>query len=108
MFVPMPTGWLFHEPMIPGFGAGSNGSSRADQKDNERLQWRRCHRHESETQALRVICSGRGSLITLVLSANRRDQNTHYFCSFCAGGRAWDLCRAESNADAEQIAVHVV
>ena len=27
IFVPIPPGWLSHEPMIPGLRAGSNGTS---------------------------------------------------------------------------------
>ena len=53
-FVPILPGWFFHEPMIPGFGAGSNGSSPTDQKDNERSQWPGMRRCEHEVEALRT------------------------------------------------------
>jgi hypothetical protein len=51
MFVLIPLGGLFHEPMISGFGAGSDGSSPTDQKDNERSQWPGMRRCECEAEA---------------------------------------------------------
>jgi hypothetical protein len=38
-FVPIPTGWFFHEPMISGFGAGSNGSFPTDENNRGALRW---------------------------------------------------------------------
>jgi hypothetical protein len=52
MFVPIPPGWLSHEPMIPGVRAGSNGSSPPDQKHDEGGRWRIRHGDGCETQAL--------------------------------------------------------
>jgi hypothetical protein len=52
MFVPIPRSWLLHEPMIRGFGAGSNGSSPTDQNDIERSQWLGMRRCECEAEAL--------------------------------------------------------
>lgn len=40
MFVPIPPGWLSHEPMIPGLRAGSNGSSPPEQKHDDAARWR--------------------------------------------------------------------
>jgi hypothetical protein len=51
MLVPIPTGWLFHEAMIAGFGDGSNGSSPTDQKDDERLRWPGMRRCQCEVEA---------------------------------------------------------
>lgn len=52
MFVPIPPGWLFHEPVVPDFGTGSNGSSPPDQKHDEKTSWRVRHRDGCQTQAL--------------------------------------------------------
>ena len=39
MFLPILPGWLFHGPMIPGFGAGSNASSPTDENNRGALRW---------------------------------------------------------------------
>jgi hypothetical protein len=52
IFVPIPRGWLFHEPIIRGFGVGSNGSSPTEPNDNERSQWPGLRRCEYEAEAL--------------------------------------------------------
>jgi hypothetical protein len=52
VFVPIQMGWLFHEPMIRGLGAGSNGSSSTDQSDGERSRAPAMRRCECEVEAL--------------------------------------------------------
>ena len=52
MFVPMPPSWLFHGPMIPGFGAGSNGSSPTDENNSGALRWPERELEQCEASAL--------------------------------------------------------
>jgi hypothetical protein len=52
VFVPIPRGWCFHEPMIPGFGARSNGISPMDQQHNASARWLGMRCCESEAEAL--------------------------------------------------------
>jgi hypothetical protein len=48
MFVSVPPVWLFHEAMLPGFGAGSNGSSPTDDKNNGVARWPEPEREQGE------------------------------------------------------------
>ena len=52
MFLPIPPGWLSHEPMIPGLRAGSNGSSPPDEKHDDTARWRVRNLDGCETQPL--------------------------------------------------------
>jgi hypothetical protein len=48
MFVSIPPDWLFHGPMLPGFGAASNGRSPTDGKNSEALRWPEPEREQCE------------------------------------------------------------
>jgi hypothetical protein len=52
MFVPMPSGWLSHKPMIPGFGAGPNTSSPTDENNSGALRWPERELEQCEASAL--------------------------------------------------------
>jgi hypothetical protein len=52
MFVPMPQSWLFHEPMIPGFGVGWNGSSPTDENNSGAVRWSERELEQYEASAL--------------------------------------------------------
>jgi len=52
MFVPIPTGWLFHEPMISGFAGGLNGNSPKNQERGETAHWQVRPRNRCETATL--------------------------------------------------------
>ena len=52
IFVPIPPGWLFHGPMLPGFGAGSNWSSPTDEKTSGAPKWPEREREQCEACAL--------------------------------------------------------
>ena len=52
MFLPIPPGWLSREPMIPGFCAGSNGSSPTDENNSGALRWPEHGLEECEAFAL--------------------------------------------------------
>ena len=45
--VPIPPAWLFHGPMLPGFGAGSNGSSPTNEKDSGAPRWPEREQYEA-------------------------------------------------------------
>jgi hypothetical protein len=52
MFVPIPTRWLFQEPMISGFAGGSNGNSPKSQERGETTRWQVRDRNRREADAL--------------------------------------------------------
>jgi len=45
-------GLVFHGPMLPGFGAGSNGRSPTDEKNSGRPGWPEPEREQGEVCAL--------------------------------------------------------
>jgi hypothetical protein len=61
MFVSIPPVWLFHGPMLPGFGAGSNGSSPTDEKNSGGPGWPEPERERAKCARFPIICSGLGS-----------------------------------------------
>jgi hypothetical protein len=52
MFVSIPPSWLFHAPMLAGFGAGSNGNSPTDEKNSRARRWPEPEREQCELCAL--------------------------------------------------------
>jgi hypothetical protein len=52
MFVANPLGWLFPEPMVPGFGGGSNGGSPINEKNSGAPGWPERQREQCEASAL--------------------------------------------------------
>jgi len=52
MFVSIPPVWSFQVPMLPGFGAGSNGSFSTDEKNSGGSKWPEREREQYEACAL--------------------------------------------------------
>jgi hypothetical protein len=48
MFISIPPGWLFREPMIPRFGGGSNDSSPIDENNSGAPRWPEREREQCE------------------------------------------------------------
>jgi hypothetical protein len=63
MFVSIPPGWSFREPMIPGFGGGWNGSSPIDENNTEHRDRQNANVSNAKAPRCPIICSGHGSSI---------------------------------------------